>query len=129
MAAELLPYAVLGGLLLLGAYIYYLASRSREAELKQALRKCEIALQDAEHSLQGASRLHGEEIRRLKADRRRSSNKFGPTGEITQFRDAKSAFARLFHPDAAGGDDGERELRAEIFKEYWEELERIERRD
>ena len=32
MAGELLPYAVLAGLLLLGAYIYNMASRSRETD-------------------------------------------------------------------------------------------------
>ena len=42
MAADLLPYAVLVGLLLLGVSIYLLASCSREAELKQALPNCEI---------------------------------------------------------------------------------------
>lgn len=126
MAGELLPYAVLAGLLLLGAYIYNMASRSRETELKQALRKCEIALQDAERSLQNAARLHAEDIRRLKAGR-------APEGATTnggnaKLRDAKSAFARLFHPDQARGDARVREIRTEMFKQYWEELERIENR-
>lgn len=126
MAAELLPYAVLAGLLVLGAYIYYLASRSREAELKQALRKCEIALQDAQRSLQGAARLHDAEMRRLKAGQP-GADATGAGGRNVPFREAKAAFARLCHPDQAGGDTRERDIRAEIFKEYWEELERIER--
>lgn len=122
MASDLLPYAVLAGLLVLGGYIYFMASRSREAELRQALRKCEIALQDAERSLQSAARLHADEVRRLQAGRR------GTAGSDTAFREAKSAFARLFHPDRAPGDSREREIRTELFKQYWEELERIEQR-
>jgi hypothetical protein len=39
---------------------------------------------------------------------------------------AKRAFARLCHPDRAAGDDAERRMRAELFKEYWGELQRIE---
>ena len=126
MAGDFLSYAVLAGLLLLGAYIYFLASRSREAELKRALRKCEIALQDAERSLQVAARSRADEVRWLKAGR-------GREGAVTnsgeaKLRDAKSAFARLFHPDQARGDVREREIRAEMFKQYWVELERIESR-
>ena len=45
-----------------------------------------------------------------------------------KLRDAKSAFARLFHPDQARGDVRELEIRAEMFKQYWVELERIENR-
>ena len=58
-----------GWLLLLAIYIYHLASRSREAELKQARGKCEIALQGAKHSLDSAAWLHKNEIGRLNATR------------------------------------------------------------
>ncbi len=126
MAGDFLSYAVLAGLLLLGAYVYFLASRSREAELKRALRKCEIALQDAERSLQVADRSHADEVRRLKAGRGREGAAMS-SGEA-KLRDAKSAFARLFHPDQARGDVRELEIRAEMFKQYWVELERIENR-
>lgn len=127
MAGDLLPYAVLAGLLLLGAFIYVLASRSREAELKQALRKCEIALQDAQRSLQSAARLHADEVRRLKTVRDAPSASTSSPAGGAKFREAKSAFARLFHPDRAQGDVREREIRTELFKQYWAELERIER--
>jgi hypothetical protein len=128
MARELLPYAVLFVLLLLAAYVYYLAFRSRESELRQALRKCEIALQDCERSRQNAAALHAAEARRLKT----ALNDVRPadgaeTGE-PKFRDAKSAFARLFHPDTVRGDAREREIRTDIFKQFWEVLERIDRR-
>ena len=120
MAADLLPYAVLVGLILLGVSIYLLASRSREAELKQALRKCEIALEEAERSRQSVARLHAGEVRRLKTARHAPQD--------AKFRDAKSTFARLFHPDLAKGDAREHAIRTEVFKQFWEELERIERR-
>jgi hypothetical protein len=126
MPSELLPYAVLAGLLLLAVYIYQLASRSREAELKRALRKCEIALQDAERSLDGAARLHANEIRRLNAMRGDARESAATSANNAKLREAKSAFARLFHPDQARGDAREREIRTEMFKQYWRELERIE---
>lgn len=44
-----------------------------------------------------------------------------------RFRSAKLAFARLYHPDNARGSDLERSLRTQVFKEFWAELERIER--
>ena len=40
---------------------------------------------------------------------------------------AKQAFARLHHPDRVQADGVERVIRTEIFKEFWRELERIER--
>ena len=40
---------------------------------------------------------------------------------------AKQAFARLHHPDRVQAGDIERLIRTEIFKEFWSELERIER--
>jgi len=124
MPSEFMPYAVLAGLLLLAVYIYRLASRSREAELKRALRKCEIALQDAERSLDGAAQLHANEIRRLNATRESATTSVNNA----KLREAKSAFARLFHPDQAHGDAREREIRTEMFKQFWFELERIENR-
>ena len=39
----------------------------------------------------------------------------------------KQAFARLYHPDRVQAHGIERHIRAEIFKEFWSELERIER--
>lgn len=127
MAGDLLPYAVLAGLLLLGGFIYVLASRSREAELKQALRKSEIALQDAQRSLQSAARLHADEVRSLKTVREAAGVSTPKHAAGAKFREAKSAFARLFHPDRAQGDAREREIRTELFKQFWAELERIER--
>jgi len=123
MARDLLPYAVPAVLLLLGAYVYFLAIRSREADLTRALRKCEVAREDAERSLQSASMLHEDERRRLRALRRETES----PGDDAKFRRAKAVFARLFHPDSILDDATEREIRTEIFKQYWDELERIDR--
>jgi type II secretory pathway pseudopilin PulG len=124
MARDLLPYAVLFILLLIAVYIYTMAIRSREAELKQALRRTEIALQDAERSLQNAADFHAGEIRRMRTKRADSST---DDWSQTKFRDARNAFARLFHPDMAHGGAKEREIRTAMFQQYWAELERIER--
>ena len=45
-----------------------------------------------------------------------------------KFKQARTAFARLYHPDRHHGDPDEKRLRSELFKEFWEELERIDRR-
>jgi hypothetical protein len=47
-------------------------------------------------------------------------------GDGRSFALAKRAFARLNHPDRAAGEPAERRIRAELFKEYWGELQRIE---
>ncbi|MGG5808081.1 hypothetical protein [Falsiroseomonas sp. CW058] len=50
-----------------------------------------------------------------------------PTGAEPRFREVKAAFARLYHPDRLGGSGPARRLREEVFKEFWSEIERIER--
>lgn len=129
MPSELKPHAVLTGLLLLAVYIYHLASRSREAELKRARGKCEIALQGAKRSLDGAARLHANEIGRLNATRGGTRESAATSADNVKLREAKSAFARLFLSDRAHGDVREREIRTEMFKQFWRELEWIENRD
>ncbi|MFN8720594.1 MAG: hypothetical protein ACK5YI_07170 [Rhodospirillales bacterium] len=44
-----------------------------------------------------------------------------------RFQDAKRAFARRFHPDFVNATGMERTLRIDLFKEFWGDLERIER--
>jgi hypothetical protein len=44
-----------------------------------------------------------------------------------KFEEAKKAFAKLYHPNASLSQSPlEATLRAEIFKEFWAELERID---
>ncbi len=47
--------------------------------------------------------------------------------EPGRFRAAKLAFARMYHPDRGSGSDMDRLIRAQVFKEFWAELERIEK--
>ncbi len=44
-----------------------------------------------------------------------------------RFAQAKRAFAKLYHPNNANASGMEKIVRAEVFKEFWNELERIER--
>jgi hypothetical protein len=44
-----------------------------------------------------------------------------------KFRRAKRAFAERFHPDRAMGGTMDRLIREQVFKEFWAELEKIER--
>ena len=47
--------------------------------------------------------------------------------EAGKFRQAKLAFARLYHPDRGGSSEMDRLIRSQVFKEFWAELERIEK--
>ncbi len=120
-------------ILVLGAYVVGQARRSRESELTYKLRKSQIALHDAEQALDNTVTYYKTEIQRLRA--RLGEGDAGPvpggdgppTGDA-KFRQAKKAFARMYHPDQITGDTPEKRIRTELFKEFWHELERIERR-
>ena len=130
-------------IVLLGAYVVRQTRRSRESELAYKLRKCHIALHDAEVSLDNTVHYYKAELNRLAARlgeappadpptgaaARTPSGAAGTAGESAdmRFRQAKTAFARLYHPDRFGGDGPEKRIRTEVFKEFWDELERIER--
>lgn len=141
---DLLAFAVPVLILMLGGYIVHQARRSRESELNYKLRKCQIALDDAERSLDNTIYYYKAEIGRLKsrlgevaddeipsaaAPPPGMSGVNGRHGHDAKFRQAKNAFARLYHPDQVAGDDREKRLRTDLFKEFWDELERIDRRN
>jgi hypothetical protein len=54
------------------------------------------------------------------------------TGKTTngdaKFMETKRAFARLYHPDNLKTDGLDKIIRAETFKEYWGQLEKIQGR-
>jgi hypothetical protein len=58
--------------------------------------------------------------------RRAGAGKGG--GGDEKFAAAKRAFARLYHPDNIRAEGLDKLIRAEIFKEYWRELEAIDKR-
>lgn len=142
---DLLAFVIPVLILALGAYVVHQARRSRESELNYKLRKCQIALDDAEQSLDNTIYYYKTEIGRLKsrlgeatdddhvpaagAPRHGANGANGRSGQDVKFRQAKNAFARLYHPDQVTGDDREKRLRIDLFKEFWDELERIDRRN
>jgi hypothetical protein len=131
---DILALAVPALIVLLGAYIVYQARRSRESELNYNLRKCRIALEDTEKALDNTVNYYKAEIRRLKERLGEPVTDEGPrngnghAAPDLKFKQARTAFARMYHPDRMQGDGDEKRVRAELFKEFWEELERIERR-
>jgi hypothetical protein len=136
---DILTLAVPALIVLLGAYLVFQARRSRESELKYNLRKYRTALEDTERALENTVAHYKAEIRRLKARLGEPvTDEPPPAGGVNggavqiasdlKFKQARTAFARLYHPDRHHGDADEKRLRAEVFKEFWEELERIDRR-
>ena len=141
---DLLAFVVPVLILMLGAYIVHQARRSRESELNYKLRKFQIALDDAEQSLDNTIYYYKAEISRLKsrlgeatedditpaaAPYPGTNGANGRPAQDAKFRQAKNAFARLYHPDQVTGDDREKRIRTDLFKEFWDELERIDRRN
>lgn len=111
-------------LLILGAYVVYQSRRSRESALAIKLRKSEIARHDAEQALQNTLDYYRAEVARLQS--KLAGNPSTEPMADQKFRRAKSAFARRYHPDRVRGDGPDAQIRTEIFKEFWEELQRIE---
>ena len=111
-------------LLLIGAYVVHQARRSRKSEMAFKLRKCEIALQNAEHALSNTVDYYKGEVARL--EQQLAGREPSARGSDEKFRRAKSAFARRYHPDQISRDGEETRIRTEVFKEFWEELQRIE---
>lgn len=60
----------------------------------------------------------------LEITRARAGNAAAAPPGDHRFREAKRAFARMFHPDHGGRDDGEKQR---MFLEFWPVIERIER--
>ena len=60
-------------------------------------------------------------------ERLRRSSSTDTIGPDARFRAAKAAFARLYHPDRTRTEGIERLIREQVFKEFWAEIERIER--
>ncbi|MEM9682262.1 MAG: hypothetical protein AAF942_03265 [Pseudomonadota bacterium] len=143
-AFDIIALAIPGLIVLLGGYLVVQLRRSREAELNYSLRKTRIALEDTENALENTITYYKAEIRRLKtrlgepvteealAGVNGMNGTNGHGGEAMsdmKFKQARTAFARLYHPDRHRGDAEEKRLRSELFKEFWEELERIDRRN
>lgn len=140
-ALDIIALAIPALVVLLGAYLVFQARRSRERELRYNLSKYRTALEDTERAMENTVAHYKAEIRRLKtrlgepATDEPAAAPADIAKEATvqiasdmKFKQARTAFARLYHPDRHHGDPEEKRLRAELFKEFWEELERIDRR-
>ena len=66
------------------------------------------------------------EVERLRASSLHPGGEAAGTGG-DRFSAVKRAFARLYHPDQRRDSALEAAVRAEVFNEFWPEIERIER--
>ena len=96
-----------------------------EAELAERIRKHDeatAALQERLEAAEAEARRYRQHLETIGA---------GKTADVEQldrkFREARRSFARLYHPDNASADDTDGATRVEVFKEFWAELDRIDR--
>lgn len=106
----------------------------REAE--QAVIQARQRIRELEEAIDRNDREAAERLRRMESRAHEAEQKLKERADHAihdgrandqKFRQAKRLFARLYHPDNAKGDDLERLIRTEFFKEFWQELERIDR--
>jgi hypothetical protein len=96
--------------------------RQQAAICQSVLVRCQEELQAArEDATKAKARADAAE-----ANARASSGAASP-GADGKFQAAKRAFARLYHPDNIKADGLDKVIRAEIFKEFWRELESIQK--
>ena len=100
-----------------------LAERDRSADLVAA---AELRAQEAERRAQEAERALGQAQSRIEIqkDALEVTKATAKTGTVTdlKFREAKRAFARMYHPDSEADPAKQR-----LFSEFWPVLERIDR--
>jgi regulator of protease activity HflC (stomatin/prohibitin superfamily) len=89
-------------------------------EWKKRLAAAEAAARDAQSA---QKRAEAEAAAAKDAQSKRTAG----GSDDGKFREARRAFARLYHPDNVKGQGLDKMIRAEIFKEYWRELETIAR--
>lgn len=111
-------------------------ARLREAEdavirAQQRIRELEEVIEhnnrDAAERLRRTERRAHEAELKLKEQADHAAAGHDGRANDHKFRQAKRLFARLYHPDNAKGEGLERLIRIEFFKEFWQELERIDR--
>ena len=111
-------------LLLFGVYMVHQARRRRESEMAFKLRKCEIALQDAEHALSNTVDYYKGEVARL--EQQLSGRETSARGSDEKFRRANpllpGVIIRIAYPATAK----KRGSAQKFFKDFWEELQGIE---
>ena len=96
--------------------------RREKAEARAAAAEARAAAAEAKAGKAGASAgaQAGASSEKQKAEHPKG-------GGDAKIREAKRAFARLYHPDNIQGSGLDKMIRQEFFKEFWRELERIEK--
>lgn len=92
------------------------ALRLRLQEVEAKARRCDERLAEAERAAQARA-----------GDRSTLPVPAAEGASDRRFQEAKRAFARRFHPDFVNATGTDRALRIDLFKEFWADLERIER--
>jgi len=101
-------------------------ARAADAEARAGAGAPDEALRKAEARAAAAEkRAAAAEARAAAAEAVKGNPNAG--GGTDKLREAKRTFARLYHPDNVHGSGIDKMVRAEIFKEFWRELERIEK--
>ena len=95
-----------------------LRTRLRDAQQRIAALEAQIEVDNKRIALME------DALHRLRS---KTADDTGPGKGEDRFKHAKRSFARLFHPDHRHGSELERQIRADLFKEFWVELEQIER--
>ena len=96
------------------------AEASEPGQNQNLMIRLETAEKDARTARQAASRLE-ESLADIRSKANRSAN--------AKVRRIKRVFAQRFHPDQISTSGLDREIRETVFKEFWRELDRIEREE
>ena len=104
-------------------------TRTRVRELEEELAERTRAHDEATAALQSQLEAAEADVRRYRQHLEAiGAGKAADVEQLDQkFREARRTFARLYHPDNGPADDSDRTTRAEVFKEFWAELDRIDR--
>ena len=111
-------------------------SEHQLARARATIHELEAALADRAREYDEAAATLQERLEAAESEARRYRQHLetigaGKTADVEQldqkFREARRSFARLYHPDQVPADDADRAIRAEVFKAFWAELDRIDR--
>lgn len=108
------------------------ALKTKIHELQNLLIEKEGIIDELYEKLDSLEDLYNERLKNIKVleeriDKMNSTVGHAPSPDW-KFREVKAAFARLYHPDRTTQAGIERLVREQVFKEFWLEIERIDRK-